>query len=66
LLLALQGKLEAMPLAEAVSVLEAAWSTAYKVIGSGSADVRTIDMITGAWTSSAVAVVQPRSNRGVV
>jgi hypothetical protein len=43
----LQGKLEAMPMAEAVSVLEAAWSTAYKVIGSGSADVRTIDMITG-------------------
>eukprot|EP00882_Tetradesmus_deserticola_P019247 GHRQ01020705.1.p1 GENE.GHRQ01020705.1~~GHRQ01020705.1.p1 ORF type:complete len:355 (+),score=176.40 GHRQ01020705.1:581-1645(+) len=42
-----QGKLEAMPMAEAVSALEAAWSTAYKVIGSGSADVRTIDMITG-------------------
>lgn len=42
-----QGKLEAMPMADAVSTLEAAWSTAYKVIGSGSADVRTIDMITG-------------------
>jgi hypothetical protein len=34
-------------MAEAITVLEAAWSTAYKVIGSGSADVRTIDMITG-------------------
>lgn len=32
---------------EAISYLEAAWSTAYKVIGSGAASVKTLDMISG-------------------
>lgn len=43
----LQGKLEAIPMTEAISTLESAWSTAYKVIGSESAHIKTIDMITG-------------------
>jgi hypothetical protein len=44
----LQGKLEALPLRDAISVLEAAWATAYKVIGGDASSVSTKDMITGA------------------
>eukprot|EP00879_Flechtneria_rotunda_P009320 GHRR01009757.1.p1 GENE.GHRR01009757.1~~GHRR01009757.1.p1 ORF type:complete len:399 (+),score=148.54 GHRR01009757.1:1103-2299(+) len=43
-----QGKLQALPMREAIALLESAWSTAYKFVGQGSHEVLTIDMITGA------------------
>lgn len=43
-----QGKLEAKPMTEAISVLEQAWAIAYKEIGKDGSKVATIDMITGA------------------
>lgn len=43
-----QGKLEALPMSEAISILEQAWSVAYKEVGKEGEDkVPTIDMITG-------------------
>jgi hypothetical protein len=42
-----QGKLEAIPMSEAISVLEQAWAVAYKEVGKEDSMVPTIDMITG-------------------
>jgi hypothetical protein len=47
-----QGKLDALPMSEAIEVLQAAWAIAYKEIGKeGEEKVPTIDMITGADTA---------------
>lgn len=43
----LQGKLEALSMPAAISYLEAAWSTAYKVIGTEATTAKTLDMISG-------------------
>lgn len=44
----LQGKLEALPMPEAIELLQGAWSTAYKEVGKqGEEKVATIDMVTG-------------------
>lgn len=46
-----QGKLEALPMPEAIELLQGAWSTAYKEVGKqGEEKVPTIDMVTGTWS----------------
>ncbi len=41
-----QGKLEAMPMSEAIPTLQAAWATAYNAIGTAT-NVPTHELITG-------------------